>query len=231
MSDAAETVLGGHQLERPVSAIVHASWTYEAARTEAARRPVSRAAFIRYADELVLARPFSGNCLHEPARVPDVRPAGRAHPWVETSKSAPVHDGDAVGERSDHGEVVARIHQAATPWAAHRSRTVFEHVRLRGDVLEARGRLVEDDAQQREGHRERHPLLLSTGQLVTRRKTSSLGSTTSSSASAMRARRSSRKTKPCADSVSSSCVSIFSAGFSEEPGSCGTYQTSLPRSC
>ena len=35
----------------------------------------------------------------------------------------------------------------------------------------------------------------------------------------MRARRSSsEEPKPCADSVSSSCVSIFSAGFSEEAG-------------
>ena len=84
----------------------------------------------------------------------------------ELGESAPVHDGDAVGERGDHGEVVAHIHGRNAVGGAQVT-DGLEHVRLRGDV-EARGRLVEDDhaGPVGEGHRERHPLLLSTGQLV-----------------------------------------------------------------
>ena len=84
----------------------------------------------------------------------------------ELDESAPVHDRDAVGERRDHGEVVAHVDRRD---AVRRAQVAdgLEHVRLRRDV-EARRRLVEHDHARPVGerHRERNPLLLAARELV-----------------------------------------------------------------
>ena len=80
--------------------------------------------------------------------------------------STPVHDRDAIGERRDHGQVVADVHGRD---AVRRAQVAdrLEHVRLRGHV-EPRRRLVQDDhaGPVGEGHRERNPLLLAARELV-----------------------------------------------------------------
>ena len=79
---------------------------------------------------------------------------------------ARVHHRDMVGQLRDDGEVVAHVqrrHLMALTQLAHR----LQHPGLGGDI-EAGGRLVADDHVRAAGkrHRDRHALLLPTGQLV-----------------------------------------------------------------
>ena len=85
---------------------------------------------------------------------------------ADLDEPAGVHDGDAVGEHGDDGEVVAHVERrdpVELAELAHR----LEDVRLRRHVEPGRG-LVEDDdpGPAREGHREPDPLLLAPGQLM-----------------------------------------------------------------
>ena len=77
-----------------------------------------------------------------------------------------VHDGDAVGQVGDHGEVVGDV-EGGDPVALGEVADRVEDVRLGGHV-ESRGRLVQDDhlGPVGERHGDRHALLLAARELM-----------------------------------------------------------------
>ena len=117
------------------------------------------------ADERVLPREL-GDRLHEAPRIwmrgqPEERSRG-----ADLDEPAAVHDGDAGRERGDHRKVVAHVHGSYSVRLTELADRL-ENVCLGGHVETGR-RLVENDHARaiREGHRERHPLLLPTRELM-----------------------------------------------------------------
>lgn len=84
----------------------------------------------------------------------------------EFHDAAGVHDGDAVSDGGDDGQVVADIQGGGGVLGAHLANGV-EDVPLRGGI-QAGGRLVQDDQTRaaEERHRDGHPPLLAAGELM-----------------------------------------------------------------
>jgi hypothetical protein len=166
MADAANLVIVGHSLERRLRRRACLLDVVAARREEAPARPVAGPRGCSGdAYESVLAGDLRDR-LDEAAgvRVSGLAEEGRCCPQL--GEPPAVHDGDAIRERGDHGQVVAHVHGRDPVRGAEVSHR-REHVRLRRDVEPGRGLVEDDDAGAiGERHRERHALLLAAGQLV-----------------------------------------------------------------
>jgi hypothetical protein len=114
------------------------------------------------------------------------RPDEASHVWVmrrrqnvayrsDLRHASRIHDRDALGERGNHGQVVADVDSRYTLFFAQTPHGI-QDVGLSGDVQPSR-RLVHDDQARAvgESHRDRHPLLLASGELMWIRAQERLG--------------------------------------------------------